>query len=226
MRFIATKILLAVSLGMCVAGADPIDGEHSYDLLFKDGTLDAVERSNQLIYSRAVVNELKPVAAERDTGEVSLSFPDGEDKIARLEFRQDEKHRGLGVFPSSVGNPMIMYFYESVVRDMAEAAGGSPFYIRNRVKDALIQPAVHEVGSAVIDGRVVETQTVTLYPFADDPNKARMQGFGTLELSVTMSDEVPGWYLSLIADTPDATGKTGVYRSELLFQGQEKVETE
>lgn len=224
MRLFATRIILAVSLGTCFAGAAPIDGEHSYDLLFKDGTLDAVERSSELIYTRDVVNELKPEAAERDTGEVSLSFPAGEEKVARLEFRQDEKHRALGVFPSSVGNPMIMYFYETVVRDMAEAAGGSPFYIRNRVKDALIQPAVYEVGSSVIDGKTVETQTVKLYPFANDPNKARMQGFGTLELSVTMSDEVPGWYLSLVADTPDASGQTSVYRSELLFQGLEKAE--
>ena len=108
---------------------------------------------------------------------------------------------------------MIMYFYETVVRDMAEAAGGSPFYIRNRVKDALIQTSDVVVGEAMLDGKTVTTETIRLYPFKDDPNAAQMQGFGDLELRVTMSEAVPGWYMSLVAEA--AGGE--VYRSELTF---------
>ena len=40
-----------------------------------------------------------------------------------------------------------------------------------------------------------------------------MKGFGDLELRVTMSEDVPGWYMSLVAE---ASGGS-VYRSELLF---------
>ena len=40
-----------------------------------------------------------------------------------------------------------------------------------------------------------------------------MQGFGDLELRVTMSEAVPGWYMSLVAEA--AGGE--VYRSELTF---------
>lgn len=138
--------------------------------------------------------------------------------LAVLEFRQDGKHRALGSFPASVGNPMIMVFYESVIRDMAETAGGSPFYIRNRVKEALVKPAQIETGEAVVDGETVAVQTVTLRPFQGDPNHARMRGFGDLELRVTMSDEVPGWYLSLVAEAPGAEGAEDGYRSALRFE--------
>lgn len=213
------KALLA---GICVAtlsigaaSAEPVDGEATYDLLFRNGTLEGIDRATSLVYHRDVVSVLKPASAERDTGDIALSFRDDGEGLARLEFRQNERKRTIGMFPASVGNPMIMYFYESVIRDMAEAAGGSPFYIRNRVKEALVQPAEVEPGEAVIDGQKVATRTIRLHPFVEDPNRERMQGFGSLELAVTMSDDVPGWYVSLVATAEEGT-KT-VYRSEMVF---------
>ncbi|MCR8548400.1 hypothetical protein M4578_11205 [Salipiger sp. P9] len=193
------------------------EAAQTYDLLFRQGTLDEVNRDAALHYTRAVTNRANPETAERDTGEIVLSFAEGEAVLANLQFLQDGKHRNLGSFPASVGNPMIMYFYESVIRDMAESSGGSPFYIRNRVKEALVRPAEIEEGEVVFDGRTVMTRTVTLRPFADDPNRARMKGFGDLELRVVMSDAVPGWYLALVAEAPDAQGSAGGYRSELRF---------
>ena len=214
-------LLLSAGLTMAAPTTEvQTTGEQTYDLLFRDGTLDTVDRDSSLVYRRTVTNVLTPDAEHRDTGDIALSFRQDKAIMAQLEFRRDNKHRSLGVFPASVGNPMIMYFYESVVRDMAEAAGGSPFYIRNRVKDSLIQPADIETGEMEFDGKTVETKTVRLYPFAKDPNKDRMQGFGDLVLTVTMSDDVPGWYLSLVAETDSADGPK-VYRSEMDFQGLE-----
>lgn len=209
---ILTGSVVAVLIGG-MALADPLEGDKTYDMLFRTGTLDDVSRQSELVYVRTVTNSLKPEAADRDTGAVALSFHEGEATLATLEFRQDGKHRKLGAFPASVGNPMIMFFYETVVRDMAEAAGGSPFYIRNRVKDALIQPSDMTEGEAVVDGRTVATRTISMHPFLNDPNRDRMQGFGDLELRVTMSDEVPGWYMSLVAEAAGGD----VYRSELIF---------
>jgi len=200
-----------------VAPAATLEGKESYDLLFRQGTLDAVDRDAALFYERHVTNALKPETEERDSGRIELGFQGDSAELARLTLHQDEKHRSLGVFPASVGNPMIMFFYETVVRDMAEATGGSPFYVRNRVKDALIQPSQIETGEADIGGKTIPTTTITLRPFADDPNRDRMQGFGDLVLSVTMSDEVPGWYLSLVAETGEAGDP--VYRSKVVYDG-------
>lgn len=211
LKILTGSIVAALIGGMALA--DPLEGDKTYDMLFRTGTLDDVSRQSELVYVRTVTNSLKPEAADRDTGAVALSFNEGEATLATLEFRQDGKHRKLGAFPASVGNPMIMFFYETVVRDMAEAAGGSPFYIRNRVKDALIQPSDITEGEAVVDGRTVATRTISMYPFLNDPNRDRMQGFGDLELRVTMSEEVPGWYTSLVAEAAGGD----VYRSELLF---------
>lgn len=188
-----------------------------YDLLFKNGTLDEMSHAQALAYQRSVTNNLNPEAAERDTGEIVITFPDDGRDMAHLEFHQDGKHRPMGEFPASVGNPMIMVFYENTVRDMAETAGGSPFYIRNRVKEALVKPAEIETGEEMIGGKSAEVTTIRMKPFANDANRERMKGFGDLVLSVTVSEAAPGWYVRLVADaTPEAGGEP-VYHSEISF---------
>ncbi len=212
--FFAGGVLAALICSM--VSATPLEGDKTYDMLFRNGTLDDVSTQSELVYARSVTNALKPEAEARDSGLIALGLREGETAtLAVLELRQEGKYRKLGAFPASVGNPMIMYFYETVVRDMAEVAGGSPFYIRNRVKESLVQTSDIVEGEAMVNGRSVPTRTIRLYPFKDDPNRDRMQGFGDLELRVTMSDAVPGWYMSLVAE---ASGGE-VYRSELMFDG-------
>ncbi|MBS8225317.1 hypothetical protein [Vannielia litorea] len=195
---------LLMSFGSAAQAADPADTA-AYDLLFKQGTLEGFEVGDVLEYSRDVKNTRVPDAAKRDTGALDLTLAGGTPPVAELLFRQDEKYRSVGSFPASVGNPVIMYFVETVVRDMAETAGGSPFYIRNRVKESLVSPA--DVSE---DGGIV---SVVIRPFEGDPNAERMQGFGDLALTVVMSEEVPGWYESLTAEAGD------VYSSTLKFEG-------
>lgn len=207
---------MAIMLGT----AAQADGAATYDLLFRDGTLDSVSKDVMLHYERDVTNALVTEAGPRDTGDVTLSFEGGEPLQVSLLFERDGKHRNLGTFPASVGNPIIMYFVETVVRDMAESAGGSPFYIRNRVKEALITPTDVIEGEAQFGDRIVSTQTVVLHPFAEDPNRDKMKGFGDLALSVTMSDAVPGWYLTLSAAAQGA--EAPVYSSVLSFSELEE----
>lgn len=212
---ITSALVLCASL----VTAAPLEGDKTYDMLFRNGTLDQIDRSSELVYRREVSSTLNPDMAARDTGDIALSFRDEDLAVALLEFRQDGKYRPLGSFPASVGNPMIMYFYETVVRDMAETAGGSPFYIRNRVKEALVQPSDIEIGQSEFEGKTVATKTIRMHPFAGDPNQNRMQGFGDLELRVTMSDEVPGWYMSFVAETSGGEA----YRSEVQFDRLEST---
>ena len=225
MRRAALALGLALMMTAGPGLATSLDGDATYDLLFRDGTLDPVSRDHTLVYQREVTNTLNPDAAARDSGEIGLRIEQAEDmEMVRLEFRRDGKHRGMGSFPASVGNPMIMVFYESVVRDMAETAGGSPFYIRNRVKDALVQPSEVEPGTAMVNGEEVATRTIRMRPFEGDPNVDRMRGFGALELIVTMSEAVPGWYVSLVAEAPSPDGSGPVYTSRMTFEGTEQVQ--
>ena len=210
MRMSRGVLALVCLLGSPLWAADAQMEPKPYDLLFRNGTLGDIPADRALVYDRDVQNSLTPAAATRDTGLVVLGIEEGERPQAELQFRQDSKHRNLGSFPASVGNPIIMYFVETVVRDMAESVGGSPFYIRNRVKESLLRPAERAESA--------EGVSLTLRPFDGDPNAARMQGFDRLALTVTMSDEVPGWYRSLRADVPGADGGAPIYSSVMTFE--------
>lgn len=223
MRKILTGLVSAMAVAAMPAMAGTTGGEQSFDLLFKTGTLDDLPRDETLVYTRDVTNRYVPDAEERDTGRIALEFVGGEPEGALLKFMQGEKYRNLGKFPASVGNPIIMYFVETVVRDMAESAGGSPFYIRNRVKDALAKPGEMSGEEVTFEGHDIEAKAVTLRPFDGDPNAAAMQGFGDLEITVTMSEEVPGWYHTLEAVVPGTDGAPR-YASTMTLASHEEVQ--
>ena len=215
------KILIGLIAALLLFDAPVHAGNDAalpYDLLFKTGTLDDVPKDAELIYSRDVVNTLKPEAATRDTGEIELGLATGEPPKAQLKFTQDGKYRNLGQFPARVGNPIILYFVETVIRDMAESAGGSPFYIRNRVKESLVESGTVEAVELQHEGQTVDSHAVTLIPFEGDPNTDRMKGFGELTLEVTMSEDVPGWYHTLRAYVPGDGGGDPIYSSTLTFR--------
>ena len=143
-----------------------------------------------------------------ENGQLSLSEaidPSDGQPILQLTHREGTRDRVIGPYPSSGGDPVLTFFLERTARDMAALTGGSPFYIRNRVKESLVSPAdVSEDAGTV---------SVVIRPFEGDLNAARMQGFGDLALTVVMSEEVPGWYQSLTAQAGD------VYSSTLKFEG-------
>lgn len=224
MQLLGLFVAWLVLVGMTAPGL----AAEVYDLLFKTGTLDGISRTSVLDYERQVSARDNKDLSARETGTISLSF--GPDEMAELKFRQGDKYRNLGSFPATVGNPMIMYFVETVIRDMASTAGGSPFYIRNRVKAALVKKVPIREETIRINGHEILARSVTLHPFEGDPNRERMHGFEDLALTITMSEQVPGWYYELKAETggaksPDTAekGEAPVYSSSILFAAPEAV---
>ncbi len=205
---------LCLTLGLAFSQSPALAVE-TYDLIFKNGTLDDISKDATLAYDRETVVDQKAEMSDRATGEVRLTFE--EDEMARLRFHQGDKLRNIGAFPATVGNPIIMYFVETVIRDVAQEAGGSPFYIRNRVKDSLIQFAEINDASKPFGGSDVGVQQITLRPFLNDPNRAKMKGYEDLALTITMSNDVPGWYYSLEANVTGKGGQGPLYRNALTL---------
>jgi len=108
--------------------------------------------------------------------------------------------RRLPPFEGVPGNPLLMLFLENTLRAVAQATGGSPFYLRNRMKAALRDGLTEAEGP---DGITV----LTASPFADDPNAAKMGPFGALSLRFELSDSLPGGFrlLRAVAPGPDGT---------------------
>jgi hypothetical protein len=92
------------------------------------------------------------------------------------------------------------------VREVAELSGGSPFYIRNRFKEALLEVAPTEAVIVSFEGSEIAAERIVLHPLAGDGHAAAA-GFDNVELEITVSPEVPGWYHTLAATGgPEARG--------------------
>ncbi|MFO1141027.1 MAG: hypothetical protein U1E59_01340 [Amaricoccus sp.] len=205
---IRKSLPLLIALLPVPAAAGPLS-----DLLMAPGLFDAAPAGEILAYNeeRSVPAGDAPTVKPVRGGEVRLDAVDGAGgRELRLFEGSGDAARPVGSFPTGVANPLLLYFLETTVRVMAEASGGSPYYIRNRIRDAL---AVSDLGAA--DGAAREA---TLTPFANDPNRPRMGEFGDLAIRLRFDPAAPARILELSADT--ATAGSG-YHEKLVLIGEE-----
>ncbi|MDF3606818.1 hypothetical protein PE067_12180 [Paracoccus sp. DMF-8] len=178
LRPLALWAALATGLGLAPAFAD-----EAGELVFAErGPRQLGDRTITWrldVAGPATVEGFVPVTDGRIELAEAVDASDGE---AVLELHEDTPHlkRTIGPYPVSGGDPALVFFLETTAREMARITGGSPFYIRNRIKDAVFR------GGEVVE--VDGTRKAVFRPFQDDKNKDRMAGFDTLELTFDVAD--------------------------------------
>lgn len=196
----------AIVLLLC---APPALAGQAQDRLFALGALNGVATGQTLVYDYArsgsfTEKELAPVSH----GEARLTLrEDAGARTAVATLRDDTRQvAAFDPFPSDAGNPVFMVFMEEAVSSMSKLTGGSAFYIRNRMREALgSQGAVAETRVSY-DGREVAGQTLTFQPFLNDKNAEKMgPAFQALTITFVMSDAVPGEFATMeaVAAAPD-----------------------
>jgi hypothetical protein len=180
------------------------------DLLMAPGVFENAGDGPLLAYAEArAVPEgagLEPV----EDGRLLLALADGPEgpKLA-LTQDADGTERPVASFSTGTANPVLLYFLEATVRAMSDATGGSPFYIRNRMREAL---------TAADLGPARDPREVVLHPFEADRNRGRMGAFADLSLRLRFDADEPGRLLELSADT---AGDAGGYHHRLTLTGED-----
>jgi hypothetical protein len=208
--------IAALSLCAMLAGGGAALAEGAFDLVFRSGTLDGLPEGTQLRYE----GEATSVAASDQDWQRFVVVLGPEDR-ALVEGRAaegEEPGRSLGEYPATVGNPVAMLFLQRTVNSISEATGGSPFYIRNRIREALAGPGEVEEVAVPWEGGTIPATQVALRPFAGDAHRDQLGAFADLEIRVVVSEEVPGWYVSLDAEAP-ATASTEGFAASMALAG-------
>ena len=204
------NLLCSLALGGLLLTAPALAGEAG-DLVFAERgpwDLSAAPVVWQISQQGPEVEGFRPLGQ----GTITLSqVTDPADGKAALQLDEATPRitRKIGPFPISGGDPSLTFFLESVARDMAALTGGSPFYIRNRLKDALFRGG--EVGTE--SGRKV----AIFRPFADDPNRDRMFGFDSLTLRFVL-DEPARPIRQMLAETGPLAGGRPAYRNDMVMK--------
>lgn|GEM_PF-859130 len=187
--------LAAAMLAGCLAGAPPALAGEAGDLIFADRGPWALGQRT-LTWAETQEGPALPSFRQIRDGRVVLSeaadASDGK-PVLQLEQTAGSHSRRIGPFPVSGGDPVVVFFLENTARDMAVLTGGSPYYIRNRIKDAVFRG-----GSVQQEGGIT---TIVARPFEGDPNADRMGGFASLELRFVMGKDARAPIRELVAET-------------------------
>ncbi|MEE2860337.1 MAG: hypothetical protein VYB46_05910 [Pseudomonadota bacterium] len=201
------RAIAACWLGLAALSPLPVLAAEAGDAVFAErGPWDLGE--DRLDYRMTVEGP----AAEgfSPTADGALTLAEGIDPsdgqpVLELTQTTESRDRKIGPFPISGGDPVLTFFLEQTARDMATLTGGSPHYIRNRMKDALFR------GGEI--ARDDDVTTATFHPFEEDPNAERMNGFQSLTLTFVMGDPTDP-----IRELRAVTGDTPGYRNELVLE--------
>lgn len=161
------------------------------DLLFETPHMQSLEAGETLRYAH--VRTADPALGLGEDFRQVIALEMGQGQAARFTLDAEGAKRVYPVAEGVPGNPLLMVFLENTLRTVAKATGGSEFYLRNRIRFALRDNLAAEPDGAL-----------TIHPFLNDPNRAKMGPFGDLEMRFEVSEAQPGMLVALRARAGDA----------------------
>jgi hypothetical protein len=205
-------------LAFCFVVPNDVLADRATDLVFSNGVLSNIPQDKTVTYNHL---RLGPEGGEFHSiadGQVLLVIVPSEiggDEVI-LEMLDNGQLSNRTPFPADAGNPIVMAFLESSLRSMAQITGGSPFYLRNRIKESLRSGGQIEPLKITIDGASIDARKITFMPFINDKNAAKMGDFAKLELVFVVSESVPGGFVLFSANTPETDGKR-IYQESMRY---------
>lgn len=213
---------LARAVGALLLTISPVLANPSAAELFFDAPyLSRIEPGSTINYAyKHATTEAKLGDSFEEKLEMKVSAPaeDPKQRIAEVDIWRGDRHTEAGPFPTMNGNPISLILLERDVKEMAQLTKGSPFYIRNRVRDHIatgtVTPATFNY-----DGRSVEGWKLSMTPFAEDPNKDKLAELSGRRYEFLFSDAVPGGLYSIEVVTPKADGSANIIETRLSLSG-------
>ncbi|MBS7544936.1 hypothetical protein KHC19_17735 [Ancylobacter oerskovii] len=200
--------------GAAIAQPDPVE------LFFETPYLAKLPDGSQVSYTYAHTTARKDLGDSFDESMQLTLVPAPEDaakQIAKVDIRRGEAEQGAGPFPA-LSNPLTLVLLEREAKEITELSKGSPYYIRNRLREAL---ATAKVEPATFDykGKTITGWKMIMTPFAEDPHKQQLAELINRRYEFLFSDEVPGGLYAARVATPQADGKANLIETRLTIDG-------
>ena len=123
-------------------------------------------------------------------------------KYIGFDYLTGEHHVDYPAVDGFNGNPLLMLFLESDMREMKERIGIPAAYLRNRVRAAFLDKATVTDATIDVAGAPVPARRITLQPFADDARLANLKVIQGKTYTFVLADAVPGMIAEMAAETP------------------------
>lgn len=202
----AVALALACTALLPAQAADPSEFSAAEKLVFTESHLGNLKPPSGLRYSYVRTTTAKDAAFEDD---VLIDVTGAGQACCTVHGRFLSGARQLSQLPEIVdakSNPVILYFLENDIREMAKETkrrdGGG--YFRNRIRKAMVDEA--EVKDVTIDfqGRKLPAQEVSVAPYVKDPARARYERLATKRYVFVFAKGVPGGVYQVSTVLPGA----------------------
>ncbi len=205
---------------LCLTLSAPAFADDALDRIFDTENLDNVKSGMTLAFThiRETHNpEILPALERNIEVAVEGKVEGKESRSVIVSFKEGERNVTLSPFSDGGGNPMLVFFLESLAKAVAKSTGGSPFYIKNRIVETFQRGTEVSPIEIVHDGKPVEASRILYAPFAKEKVKDRLQNFANMEMVFTLSEAVPGGIVEIRAiDDPKAEDG---FREFIVFDG-------
>jgi hypothetical protein len=192
-----TIVALCAALAFGAAHAEPAD------MLFNTPHLAGVSAGSALVYDH--VRHSDPALGIGPDFDQAIAVRMGEGAAESFTLNAEgTTPRTFDVNDGVPGNPLLMVFLENALRSVSQATGGSPFYLRNRMREALAGSLVEEDGA------------LTMQPFLNDENREKLGVFADMALRFEVSETTPGMLVSMVAQAGPA--EAPVYKEEIRYE--------
>jgi hypothetical protein len=189
-RTVFVLILGLVLLSPGVTGAAN-DFSAAEQALFIDSHLGKLRPPLTLHYRYLKSGTLE--AAFGDDVDVMLTAqPDGKCCAASARFLTGARQLRQPEMEGVQGNPAILYFLERDIGEMERLTKGKANYFRKRIRMAVYQGASIRDLTLLYSGRPVAVREISIWPYLDDPNRARYEKLANKQYLFMLSDSVPG----------------------------------
>ena len=207
MKRAATILLLALAATRAPAQASAPEGvpppSPAERLLFMRPQLASLHEPRTIAYDYAARASDAPAASDHATL-VLAPAADGHCCSTHVDFLSGPLAIALPDLDDPQGNPILLYFLESEVRQLERDTHGQAAHFRRRIRQSLADAAKTAETTARWNGKDVPAQVVRVAPFVDDPYRQRFEREAATAYEFVLSDAVPGGIVRLSAEIPAA----------------------
>lgn len=183
-----------------VAGAQTA-APTAVDVLFERKHLDGLAKGAALTYrfERTVSDAKTQGEGFGDDIQVDVNDVSEQGKDVAVQIFTGERARERQVIPGMTGNPLLVVFLDRCVINMSRLTGAQAPYLKGAFRNALRDKAKIEPARIDYAGKTVDGYKVTIEPYADDPNATKLQGYERSRFTITVSEQVPGHFVSMLS---------------------------
>jgi hypothetical protein len=210
--------LAGVLFGVFAATAMPATAEaqpapDATDLLFDQPQWGAAQSGATLTYRYARKASDEALFGPSFDDRIRLKLENGAaagNRTVEVDMFSGSHHRPAGPFEDVSSNPVLLLFLENHVVELSQRLAANPRYLKNAIRAALRDRAVIEAAEITFGGKPLAARRITITPFAEDPNRARLKGLETLTYAFVVADSLPGRIADLHITAPLGNGTIGL----------------